>query len=249
MSTRLQLAELTYAEAEALRDAGPALVPLLPVGAVEPHGPHAPLGTDTIISTELCHRAAEALATDGSVRAVVLPALAYGVTRFSQGFGGSVSISPELLEATVVEICGGLGEQGFARVVIVNSHFEPDHVAALQRAAERAPATLLDLTRRRLAEQLTDEFRGGAAHAGRYEGSLVLAARPELMRVEEMRRLPALPVDMPAEMSAGKRHFTEMGMHQAYCGWPADATAAEGEQTFVTLTRLLVELIREQAQR
>jgi creatinine amidohydrolase len=105
---------------------------------------------------------------------------------------------------------------------------------------------LFDLTRRRVAERLTDEFKRGAAHAGRYETSLVLAARPELVDGERMRALPSHFVDMPAAMASGKTDFTAMEMHEAYCGAPAEATAAEGASTLATLSAMLVELIREQ---
>jgi len=59
--------------------------------------------------------------------------------------------------------------------------------------------------------------------------------------------LPGNEVDMPAAMAAGRTDFLAMGMDRAYCGAPAEATAAEGRQTFDTLTDMLVELIEEHA--
>jgi len=50
---------------------------------------------------------------------------------------------------------------------------------------------------------------------------------------------------MPAAIAAGKTDFIAMGMDEAYCGAPADATAAEGEKTLVTLSAMLVDLIRD----
>jgi len=218
---------------------------LLPVGAVEPHGPHAPLGTDTIISSAICARAASELAGDAPLRVLVLPAIAYGVTRYGAAFPGAVTVGEGALETMVGEICGSLRAQGFTHVVIVNSHFEPGHVAALRRAASETGAALLDLTRRVNAQQLTDEFRSGAAHAGRYETSLVLATQPELVDVEAMRALPAVVVDMPAAIAEGKTDFQAMGMDRAYCGAPAESSAAEGEATLGTLSGMLVHLVRE----
>jgi creatinine amidohydrolase len=75
----------------------------------------------------------------------------------------------------------------------------------------------------------------------------VLADRPDLVDEGAMRALPALEVNMPAEMAAGRTGFVPMGMHDAYCGAPAEATAAEGEETFGTLAALLEETIRELA--
>jgi creatinine amidohydrolase len=106
---------------------------------------------------------------------------------------------------------------------------------------------LLDLTRRSSAERLTDEFRSGSCHAGRYETSLILAERPELVHVDRMPALEERYVDMPAAIRAGQTDFLAMGMDQAYCGSPAEASAGEGRQTFETLTTMLVELIREVA--
>ena len=248
MPASIRFADLTSPRARALLDTGPVPVLLLPVGAVEPHGPHAPLGTDSIISTAICARAATALSDDRAVRALVLPEIAFGVTRYSQAFTGAITISEGTLHAMVLEVCASLRAQGFRHQVIVNSHFEPAHVATLRRAAEDAKVAFLDLTRRSLAEQLTPEFQSGAAHAGRYETSVVLATRPELVEAEIMRRLPAFELNMPAAMAAGQTDFLAMGMDRAYCGAPAEATGDEGEATLATLSRLLVDLIRAQVE-
>src|SRR5439155_24540756 len=180
-----------------------------------------------------------------TANALVLPAIGYWGTRYSAALRGAIGISVATMQALVTEVCAELRDDGFSRVIIVNSHFEPEHVAALRRAAESTHAVLLDLTRRRNAERLTDEFRSGAAHAGRYETSLVLASSPQLVDTDRMRTLPALPVDMPAAIAGGKTDFIAMGMDEAYCGAPAESSAAEGEATLITLTTMLVELIRE----
>lgn len=220
---------------------------LLPVGAVEPHGPHAPLATDEIISAGMCTRAAARLADDPDVRVLVLPTLNYGVTRFGAGFPGAVTVGEETLRALVVDVCASLTAQGLSRIVVVNNHFEPAHVATLRKATAEAGVAYLDLVRRRHAARLTEEFRSGACHAGQYETSLVLADRPALVDTATMGDLPPVPVNMPAAMAEGRADFVAMGMSQAYCGAPADATAGEGESTFDTLTELLVEAIREVA--
>jgi creatinine amidohydrolase len=232
----MRLAEMTSPRLEALRDP----IALWPVGAVEPHGPHAPLGTDTLISVGMCERAAARLEN-----AVVLPPLPFGVTRYGAAFKGAIGISEATLRAVVLDVATALGRQGFRRLVIVNNHFEPEQVATLRAAAEEAGALYLDLVRRRNAERLTDEFRRGSCHAGRYETSLVLADAPELVD-PEMASLPSNEVDMPAAMAAGRTDFVAMGMDRAYCGAPAEASAEEGRETFQTLTDMLVELVEAQ---
>ena len=211
-------------------------VHLLPLGATEPHGPHAPLATDTMISVGICNRAAERL--EGEMQVLVLPAVPYGVTRYGSAFPGAVSISEETLASLVTEVADTVGP-----LVLVNSHFEPEQVETLRSTG----LPLLDLTRRKNAERLTDEFRSGSCHAGRYETSLVLAERAKLVHVDRMLALDERHVDMPAAIRAGQTDFAAMGMDQAYCGSPAEASAEEGRQTFETLADMLVELIREVA--
>jgi creatinine amidohydrolase len=226
----LNLGELAYP------DVPEGAVHLLPLGATEPHGPHAPLSTDTLISVGICERAAERL--EGEIPVLVLPAMPYGVTRYASAFPGVVSISEETLRSLVTEIAESVG-----RIVLVNSHFEPEQVETLRATG----LPLLDLTRRKNAERLTDEFRAGSCHAGRYETSLVLADRPELVHADRMAALEERHVDMPAAIRAGQTDFLAMGMDQAYCGSPAAASSEEGRETFETLTEMLVELVREVA--
>ncbi len=233
----MRLAELTSPKLDALVDP----IALWPVGAVEPHGPHAPLGTDTLISVGMCERAAARLAD-----AVVLPPLPFGVTRYGAAFAGAIGISEGTLRAVVLDVATALDQQGFRRLVIVNNHFEPEQVATLRSAAAEAGALYLDLVRRRNAQRLTDEFRRGSCHAGRYETSLVLADAPQLVD-PQVASLPSNEVDMPAAMAAGRTDFVAMGMDRAYCGAPAEATAEEGRATFQTLTDMLVELVEAQA--
>jgi creatinine amidohydrolase len=233
----MRLVELTSPQLDELTDP----VALWPVGAVEPHGPHAPLGTDTLISVGMCERAAERLGN-----AVVLPPLPFGVTRYGAAFAGAIGIRESTLHAIVLDVAEAVADSGFRRLVIVNNHFEPEQVATLRAAAHEAGALYLDLVRRRNAERLTDEFRRGSCHAGRYETSLVLADAPELVDATA-RELPPNEVDMPAAMAAGQTDFLAMGMDRAYCGAPAEATAEEGRETFDTLTDMLVELIEAEA--
>ena len=237
----MRLADLTSPQLEALRARGP--VALWPVGAVEPHGPHAPLCTDSLISVGMCERAARELA---EVPVVVVPPLPFGVTRYGAAFAGAVGISEATLRAVVLDVARALTAQGFRRLVIVNNHFEPEQVATLRAAATEAGAAYLDLLRHANAARLTDEFRRGSCHAGRYETSLVLADAPELVDLETMLTLPAFDVEMPAEIAAGHSDFIAMGMERAYCGAPAQATVEEGQATFETLTNMLIELVREE---
>lgn len=242
MAEVLRLEELTsprLAEMLARRPVG-----LWPVGVVEPHGPHAPLGTDTLISIGICERAAARL---DDPPCVVLPALPFGVTRYAASFAGALGVSETTLAGVVRDVAAAASAQGFRRLAVVNCHFEPEQVQTLRAVCAEAGVLYLDLVRRRAAERLTEEFRRGSCHAGRYETSLILADSPGLVDSSRMSELPAVPVDMPAAMASGLNDFPSMGMTEAYCGAPAEASAEEGVETFETLTDLLVELVLEHA--
>jgi creatinine amidohydrolase len=247
---RVNFAELTYADAQSLLEDERATVLLWPIGSTEPHGPHAPLSTDPIISAGMCRRAVRRLADDAELQALVLPALDYGVTRYTARFAGAIHIDEQTLQAVLTDVLGSLIGQGFRHTVIVNNHFEPEHVqtvhAAIETVLDRTGVLTgyLDLTRRHRASALTDEFREGGSHAGQYETSLVLAERPELVDRDGLASLPDMPVKLAEALAAGHKDFTEIGMDRAYNGSPARASAEEGERIFEVLTGMLIEQMR-----
>lgn len=236
------LAAWTWEEA---RMWAPATVALLPVGAIEAHGPHLPLGTDIAIAEAMAEAAAERLVAAGHP-AAVLPPLVYTPATFAAGFPGTVSIDPDALTATVSGLAASLARHRFRALAIANAHFDPQHLAAL-RSAAGAPAGLPvifpDVTRRPWVARLTDEFRSGACHAGRYETSILLAARPELVREAERAALEPVDVSLTDAIQGGRRSFEEAGGPRAYFGDPAAASRAEGEATIQTLGAILAEAV------
>jgi creatinine amidohydrolase len=249
----LFFANRTFAEVQRMIDDPRPVVLLLPVGSTEPHGPHSPLATDPIISTAMCLRVARALRDDEEVLVSILPDVSYGVTRFTAAWPGHIHVEEETLLAFLRDICVSLAEQGLPHVVFVNNHFEPAHVKTLHRTMDEVEERTghvvgyLDLTRKRRAAELTDEVREGGSHAGRYETSIVLAARPVLVDEEVLPTLPPAPKNLAAEIAAGKPDFVEMGLPDAYNGTPADATAAEGEESLAALEAMLTRQVRDLA--
>jgi creatinine amidohydrolase len=136
-------------------------------------------------------------------------------------------------------------------LAIANAHLDPAHLASLHAAVEalRAGTALTvafpDLTRRPWALRLGEEFKCGACHAGRYESSIVMAARPELVREEERAALPPNPASLSEAIRAGRRTFAEAGGPQAYFGAPGEATAEEGRATIAALGEILAEAVLE----
>jgi creatinine amidohydrolase len=240
----LRLAELTTTDVDALLR-GPHPVALLPVGSTEPHGPHLPLLTDALLSEHACLRAAADLRALG-VTAVVCPTLPYGVTHYASEFAGAISLSPETTRAVVRELCAAYVAAGFARAVVVNNHLEPEHVEALAAAVASVPGALFpsQLTKR-WGRTLGEEFRRGECHAGSYETSLVLAARPDLVRDDVRAALAEVPISLSRAIREGKTTFKAMGSARGYFGAPALGSAAEGDERYRQLALMIVTEVSE----
>ncbi len=254
MGAPIMLAELTTESVSDLIAAG-AAVALVPIGSTEPHGPHLPLGTDAILSGEACRRAATVLRVRGRP-AVVAPTVAYGVTRYAQGFHGVLSVSEPTLVTLLTEIAGALLDDGFAHVCLVNNHLEPAHVMAVDRAAtaiaEQRGGSCISFANqltKRWGRTLTDEFKRGDCHAGRYETSLVLAARGELVHKEVAMELPTLTISLSEAIKKAQPNvavtFGQIGMVRAYTGAPAEGTSAEGEHIYGRLVEMIVTEVSE----
>jgi creatinine amidohydrolase len=222
-------------------------VAILPLGAVEAHGPHLPLVTDGVI--------ADAMAVDGAVRldaagwtTRVLPGLPYTAAPFAAGFAGTVSIAPRLVTELVTAIGRALAGR-VACLALANAHLDPTHLASLHAAVEELSGldglqvAFPDLTRKPWAQRLGEEFRTGACHAGRYETSLVMARHPELVREELRHHLPGNPASLSAAIRAGKHTFEEAGGPDAYFGWPAEASVDEGRELVEVLGGILAEAV------
>ncbi len=227
-----------------------SVVAVLPVGATEAHGPHLPLGTDVIIAEAMAREGARLL-SDAGYTVMVLPAIGYTAAAFGQGFAGTLSAPPEAVTDTVVAIAKGLTQQGFRALCIANSHLDPTHIASLRSAVHRCreadcvPVVFPDVTRKPWALELGEEFRSGACHAGRYESSMVLAERPELVRDDLLRALPANPASLSVAIREGITTFEAAGGDRAYFGWPADATADEGRRTIAALGSILARAVAQ----
>ena len=128
------LGELRTPEVSALLKGPRPVVILLPVGSVEPHGPHLPLCTDTSISESAAKRALPLL-DEAGVCGLIAPSIPYGVTDFAEGFAGAISVSAEALTPFVASVVEGFVSQGFSAVCLVNNHLEPPHDSALKQAS------------------------------------------------------------------------------------------------------------------
>jgi creatinine amidohydrolase len=213
---------------------------ILPVGSVEEHGPHLPLGTDSFHALEVAQRAAK-------VRPVlVAPPVFYGLCRSTREHPGTLSISGQTLRALVTELGREFHRQGLNNLVIMSGHAGGTHMAALVEAGENllaelpelqvAVVNLLDLLREVVAARPELVKTRGDAHAGEVETALMLAAYPHLVEGTAPAEWPTFPKYV---LARDKRRYWPGGVW----GDPAPATAAQGEAILTAEVNRLVEIL------
>ncbi len=171
-------------------------IAVLPFGALEQHGPHLPLSTDTLQAGAVARRLAERL--DG----VLLPAVAFGNTWSNDALPGTVSIGAATVSALCGDIAGSLERSGFAALVVVNGDYGnrlPLHTAA-EASAARGGMPVLVLDYPGLVEigdrvKETPWAAPGLCHADELETSMVLAVAPTWCR--PIGSSPSIPSSRP----------------------------------------------------
>lgn len=118
MNYRGYWADLRRPQFEAL-DTGRAIA-ILPVGAIEQHGPHLPVSVDTDLVDAVIERTLPLVGDDTSV--LVLPTVAYGRSGEHDAFPGTISLSAETLIGLWKEIAAGVAHAGIRRLVLFNGH-------------------------------------------------------------------------------------------------------------------------------
>ncbi|GAB6930559.1 creatininase family protein [Paenibacillus sp. JCM 10914] len=146
---------------EKIRKLGAAI---LPIGAVEAHGPHLPLGTDNLLAARLADKLAE------RTESFVLPTLPYGQVWSLRHFPGSINVSNEALIRLLFDIGESLYHQGFRIFVMVNGHL--GNAVALKEAArilyERVPELKVFYFFYPGTKEITAEVREASAAHGSY---------------------------------------------------------------------------------
>ena len=230
--------DLTMPEFEAARDQLQTVI--LPVGSVEEHGPHLPLGTDTFHAIEVAHRAAE-------LRPVlVAPPVFYGICRSTREHPGTVSISGDALRALLKDLGREFYRQGLRRLILISGHAGGTHMCALVEAGEAlleefadvrvAVVNVLDLLREVLTARPDLIKTKGDSHAGEVETAIMLARHPDLVKGRAPAEWPSFP---KYELVRDKRRYWPGGVW----GDPGPAAAAQGEEILAAETLRLVQLI------
>ncbi|MCP9951446.1 creatininase family protein [Actinomadura madurae] len=128
------MADMTYPELERAAETGTPV--LLPIGVIEEHGPHLPLGTDIYGAYQLAVLVRERLAADGA-DALIAPPLYWGINQVTSAFTGSFTISPKTARALLDDVLDSLLDQGFDRILLINHHGDRLHNQMLLDAVRR----------------------------------------------------------------------------------------------------------------
>lgn len=242
------LEHLTWTEARDLLALRP--VGLLPIGAIEAHGPHLPLNSDVIIATGMAKRGGAELRKRG-VTAVVLPPVAYSVSFAGSCFPGTIPVGSVAFTAWLTELLDYLPTQGFRAICICNAHLEPAHVDAVRTAIDSSsaevsmPIVFPDQRVEPWAATLGEEFNRGSRHAGMYETSILMAEAPGSIRRTSLEELEPVWIDLPEALRQGARDFSEAGGTLGYFGDPRAATSEYGNDLLDLLGKMICESVLE----
>lgn len=199
-----ELSDMTWWEAEGAF--GRRRLAVVPVGSVEQHGLHLGLGADWIQAWEIAKRVGE------RTGAMVLPVMPYGVSGHHKEFPGVITLEPETLQRVVYEILQSLSRYGIERVVFMNGH--GGNLGAITGAAKEARDDFGVLC---AIVQWWDILRSRSIfghpaeeHAGYAETALMLASRPQAVKMEYAVLTPTRQVDEDIQLiSAGLARFRD----------------------------------------
>jgi creatinine amidohydrolase/Fe(II)-dependent formamide hydrolase-like protein len=224
-------------------------VALLPVGSVEQHGPHLPLDTDAFDADYLARRVAEA---SSDPKPLVLPAMSYGVSYHHADFVGTVSISNDTLAKMIYEIGMSVSRNGIRKLVIINGH--GGNSPALNYAAQMInrdarifvcvdTGETSDVDIYKIVETPND------VHAGEIETSTGLAARPELVQMDQAKKhIPKFSsgyLDFTSKRGVLWYAYTRKISTSGVMGDPTKASAAKGEKIWEIMIAHLVSFVED----
>jgi len=197
---------------------------LFPVGALEQHGPHLPLGTNTFLAEAVARRASN------DVGILRVPAFAYGVTGDPRGrFAGTTTLRRKTLHRAVNELLASWEDHGVSEVVVITAHrYEPHLDALLMALTSRSRTTVVDLYAVEVGDLL--EAEPALEHGGELETSLMLHLAPERVRRDQI--VDFAPPPRAARKYLRQRMPTAPAGSQGVLGRPTLATAEKGRVVF-----------------
>ena len=211
---------------EDFADADPARwIAVLPIAAVEQHGPHLPVGVDALIGEAYLAHVMAQLPADAA--ATFLPMQAIGASDEHRAFRGTLSYSPDTALRTLIDIGESIHRAGLRKLVIVNSHGGNSEVIGIVARELRVRLNMLVATtqwrRFGLPAGLYSAFDSThGIHAGDIETSLMLHFRADLVDMGKAKRFPS----KAAEMEKDYKHLRPAGQHGF--GWIAQDLNPDG---------------------
>ena len=247
--------EMTWQEVAEAGAATARWIAVLPLAAVEQHGPHLPLGVDTFIAEAYLARVRNILPDELPV--TFLPVQRIGVSVEHLAYPGTLSLSAATAIAAWTELGESLARAGLRKLVLITSH--GGNVAAMELVARdlRTRFRMLAITvgwhRFGYPENtFSSEEKKHGIHGGDIETSLMLAAMPETVRSEKAPKATPATVDMAREFRwlgayrpAGFAWMTQDLHATGAIGDATLATAAKGEAALARGAEAFVELLRE----
>jgi creatinine amidohydrolase len=246
----MKLDELKTTEVDALnRDT----VVLVPVAAIEQHGPHLPVGTDSMIAQGI----GDALDSTMDNKLLVTPVLKFGCSEHHMSRAGTVTLAHEQFKEVVIKIIDSLHRHGFKRFIILNAHGGNMAVSGVigEKAISLWPdSEVLVTSWFRLAADAIREFVEGegltVGHACEFETSLMLHLHPALVDMSKavddgiVPDAEQLRGDLLVGPKAGlAKPFHEITKH-GVIGKATLATAEKGRRVLVATVGEYVKLIR-----
>src|SRR5688572_19837978 len=211
-------------------------IAVLPIGSIEQHSRHLPLGTDWIAATALAHRVASEL------DAYLLPALPVSMGRCHKPMAGTVWLRPMTLAAAVTDIVRSLSASGIHHVVIVNGHggnFTLEVAARELNLAHPELTVLLPPMSLRSSGPPIFETAGTEVHAGESETSVMMAIDASLVGDDRVDYIP------PVGREFLDYAFVGAISPEGVWGKPSLATREKGQRAFDARVHTLVQYVRE----
>jgi creatinine amidohydrolase len=244
--------DLTTSDFDGL-DTASTLV-ILPVAAVEQHGPHLPLGTDLLINRGII--AATGRYLDDDIRVLVLPDQAVGDSLEHSAFAGTLTLRPESLLSAWTAIGAAVARTGLRKLVIFNSHGGQTGVVDQVALRLRVEQGMLVVRANYFAFGIPpglfehDELAHGL-HGGELETSLMLHLHPELVRKQALRDFawPDTPADalLQAEQPIGYAWMSQDLNPAGAVGHAARADAGRGARLLDHLAHSLAAVLSQTA--
>ena len=231
------------------------VVAVLPVGAIEQHGPHLPVAVDACINQGIIDEVLRRLPAD--LPATFLPLMPIGKSNEHQAFPGTLTLSAETLIRLWTEIGESVGRAGIRRLVIANSHGGQPQIMDIVARDLRVRLGMLVVTFSygalgRPSGLFPDSERRHGIHGGSSETSMMLHLRPDLVRDSERRNFVPISVEMERDWvhlrPEGRIGFgwqTQDLNPEGACGNALDADAERGRLMIEYAAERFIELLRE----